>query len=65
MIEGLFKLRCGGCGCYEHWIYEQNDNTKSLYVECIECNSKTELIITEPKIEKKWVEGSEGSLANF
>ena len=62
METNLKQLRCGECGQYLHKIFQRENG--ELVIQCIQCKSSTEVIITEPKIILRNNSGS-GTLCNF
>jgi uncharacterized Zn finger protein len=62
METNLEKLRCGSCGESKHEIYLRENG--ELIAECIKCNNKSVITISEPKILIKNFEGN-GCLTNF
>lgn len=65
MKTGMKTMRCGGCGNPYHQIYSQDENPNSLFVECTKCHSVTEITFSEPKLQLKWTDDSDGKLAQY
>jgi hypothetical protein len=62
METNIEKLRCGGCGGDVHKLYKRKNG--EIIAECVHCNSKTEFIVQNPKIEMHHNSG-DGTLCVF
>jgi len=64
--EGIKKFKCGGCGGEDYKLYSDTHHQPTMILaECQQCKSMTEITITQPKIDLKFGEGSEGVMAIF
>ena len=62
MENNLKQLKCGQCGTEKHLVYQRSNG--EILLECIECGSISEIIITQPKIIIKNVAGF-GTICNM
>ncbi len=49
METNIEQLKCGQCGNEKHLIYQRENG--EILIECIECESTSQIIITKPKIK--------------
>ena len=62
MVENLKKASCGNCGNSTFEIYIERENEQKITAECTKCQSTSDIIVSQPKIQIEFGENSKGRL---
>lgn len=56
MLKELKQMACGGCGgdTFKMFRPDNKENKSRLFVECLGCESVTEIVVSQPEITLEW-----------